>query len=198
MAKLGENAIQRILRRISTQFDAHRDRPRGYRKDQHGLATHLGIADSTMSEMLDTAAKVRRGLLFRLDEIADYLNVPPSLLVHRNDTNTMELRPDEHRLVTLFRELPTDLQEQVLDVFGYFAGLLPEEQRDRERLKKWRRLSPKNQQRVDRILEQAFQEDRAARRAIRSTPAAAANSAENTGATPTHRPEMKAGKRVER
>lgn len=176
-----ENAAQRVLRRISDHLDKHKDRPRGYRKDQRGLAKHLGMAESSLSELLDGAAK--RGLLVRLDKIAEYLNVPPSMLVHRNDTNRMELREEEHRLVVLFRDLPADLQDHVLDVFGYFAGLLPEEQLDRERLKKWRRLSPKNRDRVDRVLRQAYQEDLAARQAIRSARVVPGNSDGNIGAT---------------
>lgn len=165
-----ENAAQRLLRRIGERLDADRDKPRAYRKTQRGLAKALGVADSSLSELLDSTSK--RGALAHLDKIAEYFNVPPSLLVHGNDTDLMELKPNEYRLIEHYREFPPDVQETISAMFDYFSDLLPEEKAQRSIWTRWRFLSPKGQARMNRLLEAAYREALAEKRATRDRAAA--------------------------
>lgn len=149
--KSAETAVDRLKRRVAERIDADRDRPPGYRKTQADLAAAIGIAKGTLNELLNGASSTR-GLLAYLDRIADYFGVPPSLLVHRNDTALMEIHPSEHRLLTHWRTFPPDVQETVMSMFDYFSGLLPEEKEERRIWQKWRRLSPKDREHMERQL----------------------------------------------
>lgn len=176
--KLQENAVARLKRRIADRLDADRDRPKGYKRTQQGLAERIGIHKATLNELLNGPTS-NRGLLAHLDKIADYFGVPPSLLIHKNDTALMELRPEEYRLVTHWRNFPIDVQEQIALMFDYFAGLLPEEKEERRIWQRWRRLSPPNRARLEAMLEDTLKAEQLAKRATRAAPAAADRSAES-------------------
>lgn len=139
VAKSTETAVQRLKRRISERLDIDRDRPRQYRKSQRGLAAAIGVSEQTLSEMLSGPAS-SRGLLAHLDKIGTYFGVPPSLLVHRNDTALMEVQQNEYRLLTHWRTFPPDVQERMMAMFDYFAGLLPEEKEQRRWWVKFSRI----------------------------------------------------------
>lgn len=165
VAKTSDNAAQRLLRRISERLDEDRDRPLTHRRTQRALAKALDIKESSLSELLRSATK--RGLLVHLDKIAQYFGVPPTLLIHANDTALMELTPEEYRVISHWRTFPPDVQEQVAAAFDYFAGLLPEEKSQRRIWHRWRALSTNDQARLDRALEDAYRATLATKRATR-------------------------------
>lgn len=175
-----ETAVVRLKRRIAERLDADRDRPRPFRRTQQGLAERIGITKSTLNELLNGESS-NRGLLAHLDKIADYFGVPPSLLIHRNDTALMEVSADEFRLLRHWRTFPPEIQAHVAGAFDYVAGLLPEEQAERRIWQRWRRLGPEAQARLEDVLETAYRAELMQRRATRGLPAAQANTAENTG-----------------
>lgn len=162
-----KNAVDRLKDRITDRIDADRDRPRGIRYSQAGLAKRLGISRSTLNELINGPSS-RRGLLTHLDAIADYFGVPPSLLVHRNDTATMELTREEYRVVAHWRTLPPELRESAMGVLDYLSGLLPEEREERHIWLRWRRLTAKSRTRMDMALSNAMEADRDMRRAARA------------------------------
>lgn len=186
MAKHTENASQRLLRRISDRLDADRDKPRGYRRSQSGLAAKLGISKGALSDLLHGPA-TSRGLMAHLDKIAEYFGVPPSLLVHKNDTALMELEQGEYRILLHWRNFPVDVQEQIASMFDYFAGLLPEEKEERRIWQRWRRLSPPNRARLEAMLEDTLKAEQLAKRATRAAPAAADRTAESLAPGQTRR-----------
>lgn len=166
-----DSAVVRLKRRITDRLDADRDRPRPYRRTQQGLAEKIGISKATLNELLNGPSS-NRGLLAHLDKIADYFGVPPSLLIHRNDTALMELTADEYRVIKHWRTFPPDVQEQVASAFDYFAGLLPEEKAERKIWQRWRRLSPAARARLEDALETAYRAERTSRRATTGSAAA--------------------------
>lgn len=166
--KHAENAVARLQRRIADRLDADRDRPKGFKRTQQGLADKLGIAKGSLSELLSGPA-ASRGLMAHLDKIADYFGVPPSLLVHRNDTALMEITPDEYRILRHWRTFPPDIKEQIAAMFDYFSGLLPEEKEERRIWQQWRRLSPGAQARMDQILQDTLRAEQTAKRATRAS-----------------------------
>jgi transcriptional regulator with XRE-family HTH domain len=186
--KQPENAVERLKRRISERIDAEKDRPQGYRKTQQGLADAIGISKQTLSELLG-GPQATRGLLAHLDKIAKYFGVPPSLLVHRNDTALMELQTIEYRLLQHWRSFPIDVQDRVIELFDYFAGLLPEEKEERRIWQRWRRLSAPAREKMEQILQDALKAEQTAKRAIRSSRAAADHTGENPGPAQTRRPD---------
>lgn len=166
--KLSGNAVQRLRLRISERLDADKDKPQGFRRTQRGLAKRIGISEPTLSELL-SGPQATRGLLAHLDKIADYFGVPPSLLIHRNDTALMEIAPEEYRVIKHWREFPRDVQEQIAAMFDYFAGILPEEKEERRIWQRWRRLSPPARARLESILEDAVKAEQIAKRATRGS-----------------------------
>lgn len=164
MAKPSENAAERLIRRISDRLDADRDKPRTHRRTQRGLAERLNISEGALSEMLSGPARTR-GLMAHLDKIAEYFGVPPSLLVHRNDTALMEMTTEEYRVITHWRSFPVDVQEQMASMFDYFAGILPEEKEERRIWQRWRRLSPANRARMEAMLADTLKAEQLAKRA---------------------------------
>lgn len=163
VAKSPETAVQRLKRRISERLDIDRDRPRQYRKSQRGLAAAIGVSEQTLSELLSGPAS-SRGLLAHLDKIGAYFGVPPSLLVHRNDTALMEVQQEEYRLLTHWRAFPVDVQEQVMALFDYFAGLLPEEKEQRRWWTKIARIKSANDRaRAERTIDEILRAQRTQR-----------------------------------
>lgn len=150
-----ETPVDRLKRRITDRIDADTDKPRGYRKTQAGLADKMGISKATLNELLN-GPSAGRGLLARLDLIADYFGITPSLLIHRNDTALIELRPDEYRLVTHWRNMPADVQQTVMDAFDYFVGLLPEEREARKIWRMWRALGSRDRAHLEDLLREAY------------------------------------------
>lgn len=182
-AKPKENAVARLKARISARLDADKDKPRNYRKTQAGLAAALKISKGSLNEALNGNAS-KRGLLFHLDGIAAYFGVPPSLLVHANDTSLIELQQGEWRLVQHWRRLPPEAQESVLLLFDYFAGLLPEEKEQRRLYQLWRRLTRLEQENFEKTLRDQLR-GRPSRRG-QDTGSAAPESSDGTpGATGT-------------
>jgi transcriptional regulator with XRE-family HTH domain len=178
VSKPSENAVVRLKRRIADRLDADRDRPRPLRRTQQGLADKIGIAKGTLNELLNGPSS-NRGLLAHLDKIADYFGVPPSLLIHRNDTALMEMTADEYRIIRHWRTFPADVQEQIASAFDYFAGLLPEEKAERKIWQRWRRLSPHSRARLENALETAYRAELTAKRATRGSAAAPETTDEN-------------------
>lgn len=134
-----ETAVDRLKRRIADRIDAEKDRPRGMKRTQMGLAEHLGITKATLNEALN-GPSAQRGLLKHLDGIGSYFGVPPSILVHRNDTALVEVQQEEYRLLAHWRRFPPSVQERLMEMFDYFAGLLPEEQEGRRWWSKIQRI----------------------------------------------------------
>lgn len=178
------NAVQRLRDRISIRLDDERKQPRGFRKTQRGLAARLGITQGALSEMLSGPAATR-GLLAHLDKIADYFGVPPSLLVHANDTALIELQRGEWRLVQHWRRLPPETQDAIMEVFDYFAGLLPEEKEQRRLYVKWRKLSAAQREQMERTLDDQIRGSRF-RRDPDTEPAAPASGHETRAASGSH------------
>lgn len=180
--KRAENAVDRLKKRIAHRLDEEKDRPKGYRKTQQELAKKLGIEKSTFNELLNGPSSTR-GLLAHLDIIADYFGVPPSLLVHRNDTAIIEIFQDEYRLLTHWRALPVDVQEQVMAMFDYFAGLLPEEKAQRRFWQMYRRLDGRDRQTIENQMRDTLLARRLERKS-RSAPAAQPSADETAAPTP--------------
>lgn len=134
--KAQDNAVIRLKRRIADRLEADKDRPRGFRRTQIGLAEEIGITKQTLNELLNGPSS-QRGLLAHLDKIAKYFGVPPSLLIHKNDTAMMEVEPEEYRLLAHWRRFPTSVKDRLMEMFDYFAGLLPEE---REARRWWHKI----------------------------------------------------------
>lgn len=151
MPKRQRNAVERLKDRISDRLDAERDKPRSLRKTQRGLADHIGIKEGTLSELLKGPSS-SRGLLAYLDGIADYFHVPPSLLVHKNDTALMELQPGEYKVLQHWRRFPIDVQESMMALFDYFGGLMPEEKEIRRLGSLWARLTPNERENIERTI----------------------------------------------
>lgn len=154
-------AVDRLRDRINARIDADRHRPRDYRYSQRALADFIGVSKSTLNEMLN-GGKARQGALARLDKIADYFGIPPSLLIHRNDTAMMEVAPQEYRLLSHWRRMPASVKERVLEMFDYFAGLDPEEQEARQL---WHRFQAIRNSQVRRDIEQTIEDALRAQRA---------------------------------
>jgi hypothetical protein len=149
---LRETAAERLQRRIRERLDAEKLTAIQFRRTQRGLSKRLQIGDSAISELLTQPASTR-GLLRYLDTIADYLGVPPSLLIHRNDTKMIEVGPGEYRLLTHWRNFPADIQQQIMVLFDYFGGLLPEERAQRLWWSKMRRLSAADRRLVEQTID---------------------------------------------
>lgn len=163
-SKKKETPVERLVRRINERIDADRDKPRALRRTQMGLAKRIGINKATLNSLLNGPIS-SRGLLAHLDKIADYFGVPPSLLVHANDTALMELHQGEWTLLQHWRRLSPDVQEGLLAMFEYFSGILPEEKEQRRLWMKWRRLSAAERERLERTVDdqlrgRRFQRDR--------------------------------------
>ena len=135
-----ETAVERLQNRISYRLDAERDKPARFRKNQQRLAEKLKVTKQTLSEMLHGPA-AKQGLLARLDEIADYLEVPPSFLIHRNDSSLIEVSAEEAKLLKYWRTWTLDVRGQVLSMIEFLAGLLPEEIEDRMYMRNVKRLT---------------------------------------------------------
>jgi hypothetical protein len=104
-------------------------------KDQEWLASALRISAPSVSEMLSPPKRRKRperGLLHRLDDIAKALDMPPSYFIVKNERAVVELHGDEHKLIAHWRRLPKGVHRQVMDLFTFVAGLLPEEREERE------------------------------------------------------------------
>lgn len=146
------DAAQRLVENILRVLDRTKDAPRQYRKLQKGIADATGIKPATVSETL----KRRNNTTFRLvhlDKIADYLGVTPSDLIRHAHSALWELTPEETRLVRHYREWPTDVQDRVMALFDFFAGMLPEEKEQRRLWTKWRRLKPQDRAYVERAID---------------------------------------------
>jgi transcriptional regulator with XRE-family HTH domain len=149
MKNLQRTAAQRVQARVRERLGSKSDR----RRTQKELAGKLGIAEPSLSELLNGKAS-ERGLLHHLDTIAEYLGVPPSLLVAKAQSPVVELRKHEPKLLAHFRMLPNPLQMQVLAVFEHFAGLLPEEREARYWWSKIRRVKrSEDRGRLDKFLD---------------------------------------------
>jgi transcriptional regulator with XRE-family HTH domain len=147
-----ENAVARLKRRIAERIDADHDKPRAFRRTQMGLADRIGITKQTLNELLNGPSS-NRGLLAHLDKIAEYFGVPPSLLVHANDTSLMELHQGEWVMLQHWRRLSPEVQESLLAMLEYFAGILPEEKEQRRLWMKWRRLTAAEREGLERTLD---------------------------------------------
>lgn len=173
-----DTAVDRLKLRMMARFEAEKDKPRDLRRSQSDLAEKLGISRSTLNEAL-SGDSARRGLLHHLDTIADYFNVTPSLLVHRNDTNLIELRGDEYRFVSHLRQMPPAVREQLLLLLDFFAGLLPEEREHRRIWMQLRALRPERRAVVLKTLDDQMADQRRTRQG-KDTGPAAQGSAEQT------------------
>lgn len=158
--KPADTAVDRLKRRIADRIDAEKDRPRGMRRTQTGLADHLGITKATLNEALN-GPSAQRGLLKHLDRIGDYFGVPPSLLVHKNDTAVMEVQQEEYRLLAHWRRFPPSVQERLMEMFDYFAGLLPEEQEGRRWWSKIQRIrKPSDRRDIEQAIDDVLSAQR--------------------------------------
>ena len=191
MPKGHESPVTRLHRRIAERLDADREKPRAFRKTITGLAKHCGIAKSTLSEQL-SGPGARRGLLFHLDKIGEYLDhTPASQLVHRFDTAQMELTSEEFRLVAHWRSWPIDVQHRVMVLFEFFAGLLPEEQEQRRFWFKWRRLKASDRREIEASIDELLHRQRSGAPRIGPGVVVQAPTFDTTGATRVRRRDQK-------
>lgn len=122
---------ERVRLRVRDLFDKERQKPRAYqRRTQSELAGKIDIEPGTLSSALN-GREQHAIRLAHLDIIADYFGIPPAALVAREGSQLEELPPVEQRLLAHWRELPKEIQARVMDMFDFFAGLLPEEQEAR-------------------------------------------------------------------
>jgi transcriptional regulator with XRE-family HTH domain len=122
---------ERVRLRTKELFDRERQRPKAYqRRTQRGLAAKLGIEPGTLSNALNgrDSHAIR---LKHVDVIADYFGIPAATLVTQVGNALQEVTPAEGRLLAHWRDFPLDIQERVMAMFDYFAGLLPEEKEQR-------------------------------------------------------------------
>lgn len=123
-----KSALQRARARIKGRLlDLH--------KKDKDLAEALKVNKASVSAMLNPNPKdpsPERGLLHRLDDIAKFLDVPPSFFFIKREHSVIELHGDEPKLIAHWRRLPKSVQRDVLDMFAFVAGLLPEEREERE------------------------------------------------------------------
>lgn len=122
--------------RIQDRIDADRHRPGGLRRTQAGLAEYIGVTKATLNEWLN-GESATRGALPRLDKIAEYFDIPPTVLIAKQDNVLLEIQPSEFRLLAFWRRFPLSVQTRILEMFDFFAGLPPEEQ---EGLRLWHRF----------------------------------------------------------
>jgi transcriptional regulator with XRE-family HTH domain len=144
---------ERVRLRTKELFDRERHKPRAYQcRTQAGLAKSLGIKPGTLSNALNgrDSHAIR---LKHVDVIAEYFGVPPALLVTQPGNSLHELTPEESRLLTHWRDFPLDIQERVMSMFDYFAGLLPEE---KEQRRWWVKVSRIRKPSDRRYIEQAI------------------------------------------
>lgn len=158
--KAPENAVARLKRRITDRIDADKERPREFRRTQVGLAEKIGITKQTLNELLNGPSS-KRGLLAHLDAIAEYFGVPPSLMIHKNDTAMMELEPEEYRVLAHWRRFPPSVKDRLMEMFDYFAGLRPEE---REARRWWQQIQqirrPKDRLAIQQAIDEALSAQR--------------------------------------
>lgn len=134
-----ENAAERLTRRVIDLLERERQKPRTLRRTATRLADALGIERSTLSQTLSG----RHNSAFRLihlDKIAEFFGVPPSTLIQYDHSSMTELTPAETRILRHWRTWPPDIQESLLPVYDYFAGLLPEEKEQRRWWQKINRI----------------------------------------------------------
>lgn len=148
---------ERVRLRTKELFNRERAKPRSSRRrTQTALAKLLGIKPGTLSNAL--GGRDQHAIrLKHVDVIADYFEVPPSVLVTRPGNAFHELTPDEMRLMAHWRDFPLDIQERVMAMFDYFAGLLPEEKEQRRwwvKISRIRKQSDRNyiEQTIDSVL----------------------------------------------
>lgn len=148
------NAAQRLKRHIKRLLDEQRSSKGagGQRRTQAGLAKALGVKQNAVSAVI-TAADVPHFKLRELDVIAEYFGVPPSMLVAQDGDELWELTPSEMRVIRLWREWPMEVQELVLNMLTYFASLSPAEKQVRRYLSKFRRLSRRDQEHIERAVD---------------------------------------------
>lgn len=158
--KRADTAVDRLASRIADLIEADRHRPQALRRSQTGLADFIGVSKGTLSEMLH-GKRAEQGALARLDKIAEYFGVPTSFLVRRHDTPLMELQHGEFRLLLHWRRFPPSVQQRMMEVFDYFAGLLPEEQEAR---RWWHRVqlirNTDARRAIERAIDDALREQR--------------------------------------
>lgn len=144
---------ERVRLRTKALFDRERHKPRAYqRRTQTGLAKKLGIEPGTLSNALNgrDSHAIR---LKHVDVIADYFGVPPAALVTMQGNVLNELTPEEVRLIEHWRDFPVDIQDRIMSMFDYFAGLLPEE---KEQRRWWIKISRIRKQSDRLYIEQAI------------------------------------------
>lgn len=158
-----KDAAQRLIDRMRRAFDDDKDRPRDLRRSQSELAERLGITKSTVSQALrrrdNTAFR-----LIQLDIIADYLGIPPSELIARPDSQLLELRRDEQRLIRQWRQWPSDVRARLLSVFEFFGETIwPEELEKKRWLHDLQRLPPEKRATLRQTLDALLVATRAGR-----------------------------------
>jgi hypothetical protein len=146
------DAAQRLADNVQALLDAQKDTPRPLRKTQRGLALALKLDPATVNQALAR----RAGQAFRLvqlDAIADYFGVTPASLIRWPTSAMWELTQAEARLVRHWRTWATEVQQQVMGLLDFVAGLLPEEKEDRRLFQKWRRLTPPDRAYAERTID---------------------------------------------
>lgn len=160
------SAVDRLKWRIKSRIDADRERPRDVRLSQQGLADKIGIGKGTLSELLSGKSSTQ-GLLAHLDTIADYLGVPPAELIAPYDSQLMELRRDEYRLLRQWRAWPPDVRAKFLSIVEFFGQIWPEDLEARTWIHDLRRLGTDGRRNMRDALNAALltqREKRAGRR----------------------------------
>jgi hypothetical protein len=190
------DAAQRLADNVQALLDAQHDVPRPLRKTQRGLATALKLDPATVNQALAR----RAGQAFRLvqlDAIADYFGVTPASLIRWPTSALWELAPEEARLVRHWRTWAADVQQQVMGLLDFFAGLLPEEKEDRRLFQKWRRLNPQDRAYAERTIDDLLRAAARDRIAARDTAGRVVPPGRPDESTPRVRaPERRPAKRI--
>jgi len=185
-AKSRDSAVDRLKRRIAAKIDSDRDRPRDVRLSQKGLADRLGVTKGTLSEML-SGPSAQRGLLAHLDNISDYLGLPVAELVAPYNSRLAELRPEEQRLLAVWRSWPSDVRSRLLSVLEFFGELSPDQIEQRNWLHDLRRINDGQRAALRKTLDVMLKERAASRRGRSAPPDPRATDAGSVPGVPTPR-----------
>lgn len=141
------SAVTRVRTRVQGFLERENHKPMVIRKTQVWLANQIGVEKNSLNEWLKDEGSPERGMLARLDALAEAVDLSPAELVQAYGSRLMELSADERFLVQQWRAWPRNVRASVLRLFRYFGDLLPEEAAHRDYLMLLRDLSDEALQR---------------------------------------------------
>lgn len=106
------DALERFRSRLRALLD---DRSSSGKLRQKALAQHLDKSEAWLSNVLDGKRGIR---LVDLDQVAQFLRVPPSELIRENDAELVEATPTEKALLRKFRRADPHARNSILVMAG--------------------------------------------------------------------------------